>query len=70
MEDLRNYNYRKKTAQQLNFNNIKKFFMINKIKIFIIIIIIFILIFPSFSGTLIGKWINSFIGSIVKNILF
>jgi uncharacterized membrane protein (DUF441 family) len=51
------------------FNKFLKW--LNKNKWRILILILLIIIFnPTWSGTIIGEWINNFIGSIIKNINF
>jgi hypothetical protein len=54
----------KKIKLILDFLNRKKF------KIILIIFIITILLFPVWSGTLIGTWINDFLGNIINHIKF
>ena len=64
MEDLR-------IQRKTDYKNVKKFFNIlwkKRYIILIIAILLFILISPTETGTIIGKWITNFIGSIINNI--
>lgn len=69
MDDLRNIQTKSKNEKKMKITNFKVFLNKNKWKVLIIILIFFILFFPSFSGSILGKWITKFVGSLLKNIV-
>ena len=68
MDDLRTDYTNNKMTKKIKMNNIYIILSTNKYKILLLLIALFVIFFPTFTGTLIGKWITSFIGSIIKYI--
>lgn len=70
MEDLRNRNRIQKVdniSKLINFiSKIKK----NWFKILVFSIIISLILFPTFTGGVIGTWVNTLVSSFLSNISF
>ena len=70
MDDIRGIEYNQKLTKQIKINKIKSHFKNNIGKYLLGAIIIGVLIFPTFSGDLLGTWINDFIVSFTDKITF
>lgn len=68
MEDLRASYHNNKVNRQVKFSKLLQTANKNKYKILIFFVVLVLLIFPTFMGTIIGKWITCFFGSIIKSI--
>jgi len=66
MEDLRKK--REDIIKKISIKDIITFFIKYKYRIILFILILILLLYPSYVGTIIGKWITSFFGSILSNI--
>jgi len=69
MDDLRSEYQKTKTNTQIRNNKMLIYIKKNKYKILLLILMLSIILFPTFVGTVIGKWISSFVGSIIKHIV-
>jgi hypothetical protein len=70
MEDIRIKTYHNKNINKRFFIYLLSFIKKYKFKIIIVLLLSIIIFLPEFSGDIIGKWINEFIGAIIKNIQF
>ncbi|MFA5586753.1 MAG: hypothetical protein WDA02_09560 [Saccharofermentanales bacterium] len=70
MEDIRIKTYHNKNNKNKYFISFLSFIKKFKFKITLLMLLSFIIFFPELSGDIIGKWINEFIGAIIKNIQF
>lgn len=68
-DDLRKKRANVKKSRKKNILFIFSFIKKNYKKIIIFLFFLSFLIFPKFFGMLLGKWMNLFFGSIIKNII-
>ena len=68
IEDIREKRQNKNKPKKFFWINLWSWIKKNKWKILITLIILFILVDPVNSATLIGTWINKFIGFLIKTI--